>query len=72
MNPLLIERLKREIENFEMPIEETHVGRVVRVGDGIAEIEGLTGAQMSEVVVFDDVEGKTLEEATRSNDPVIG
>lgn len=72
MDDLLIERIKKEIEHFSPTVEKAHIGRVVKVGDGIAEIEGLATAQMAEMIVFDDSEGKTLEEATKSTDRVVG
>lgn len=72
MNNTVIERIKKEIENIELKADVERVGRVLAVGDGIAEIEGLTDSQMGEMVIFDDNEGKTLSEATKSATAVVG
>lgn len=72
MENIIVERIKKEIENFSADVEVQRVGRVIKVGDGIAEIEGLTEAQMSEMVIFDDSEDKTLKEAVAKNDVVVG
>ena len=36
-----IEQFKKEIENFTPAARATNMGLVMRVGDGVAEIEGL-------------------------------
>jgi F-type H+/Na+-transporting ATPase subunit alpha len=48
------------------------VGRVVKVGDGVAEIEGLEGAQMTEMVLFETSAGKSLKEAMASDAALFG
>lgn len=72
MSTTIIERIKKEIETLEPSAREEKIGRVIAVGDGIAEIEGLHEAQMSEMVYFDDGEGKTLEEALEKGDVTYG
>lgn len=72
MHNTLVEKIRKEIENFTPEIEVEHVGRVIKVGDGIAEIEGLSNGRMSEMVIFDDSGGKTLEEATKTKEPIVG
>lgn len=72
MENIIVERIKREIENFTADVEVSRVGRVIKVGDGIAEIEGLSDAQMSEMVIFDDGDEKSLEEAVEKDDVVVG
>lgn len=73
MSTEIIERIKKEIENLDTSSEELQeVGIVTVVGDGIAEIQGLQKAQMMEMVVFDDVEGKTLEETLQSATALFG
>src|SRR3989344_670399 len=68
----VIDRLKKEIEKFSPTVETEEVGRVISAGDGIAEIEGLSGAAMSEMVLFDEREGKKLSEALESGDALFG
>lgn len=58
-----IEQFKKEIENFEPSKRSTNTGVVTRVGDGVAEVEGLPGAVMSEMVRFNTAGKKSLEKA---------
>ncbi|MAZ67720.1 F0F1 ATP synthase subunit alpha [bacterium] len=72
MDTLIIEKIQKEIEKFEPTTDLEKVGRVVRVGDGVAEIEGLENAVMSEMVLFDDSGDKSLEEAMSSKEALYG
>lgn len=67
-----IEQFKKEIEGFSPSERPQGTGTVVRVGDGVAEIEGLAGARMSEMVRFDTSFGKNLEQAIDSAREVFG
>ncbi len=71
--PNFIEQFKKEIEGF-VPSERPQGGGIVtRVGDGVAEIEGLENAVMSEMVRFETSHGKKLEEAVnQSGDDIYG
>ena len=44
--------IRRQIEGVELPVQETSVGSIVQVGDGIAQIYGLSGAMESELLEF--------------------
>lgn len=72
MDNVIIEKIKKEIENFPDKVKLEQVGRVVRAGDGVAEVEGLTDAVMSEMVVFDESEGMELKDAIESAELVYG
>lgn len=73
MSTAIIERIKKEIENLDVSTEaSSEIGIVTVVGDGIAEIQGLEKAQMMEMVIFDDAEGKTLEETLVQSDALFG
>lgn len=72
MDSLIIEKIKKEIEKFEYTGDVEKVGRVTRVGDGVAEIEGLEHAVMSEMVLFDDSGDLSLEDAMKKNDALYG
>ncbi|QSH39552.1 F0F1 ATP synthase subunit alpha [Candidatus Kaiserbacteria bacterium] len=72
MDTLIIEKIQKEIEKFEHTTDVEKVGRVVRVGDGVAEIEGLENAVMSEMVLFDDSSDLSLEDAMNKSDALYG
>ena len=63
-----IEQFKKEIEGFTPSARPANTGTVVRVGDGVAEIEGLDTAVMSEMVRFDTAHGKELKDAVAAED----
>ena len=64
------EVIKRRLENFEAELVSADVGKVVTVGDGIAQIYGLQGAMAGELLEFPgDVYGMALnleEDAVRA------
>jgi len=72
MSTAIIDRIKKEIENLDTTAQPEEVGVVTTVGDGIAEIDGLLKAQMMEMIVFDDGDGKSLEETLSSDDALYG
>ena len=67
-----IEQFKKEIAGFVPSKRSEKTGTVLRVGDGVAEIEGLEGAVMSEMVRFDQASGSTLKHAIGQNQEVFG
>ncbi len=46
--------IKERIENFEINVDIDEVGKVVSVGDGIANVYGLNNVMAGEMVTFDD------------------
>ncbi|RKZ02753.1 F0F1 ATP synthase subunit alpha, partial [Candidatus Fermentibacteria bacterium] len=72
MSTVIIERIKKEIEGLKLDQVSEEIGVVRAVGDGIAEIGGLDNAQMMEMVVFDDSEGKSLEEGIENDSVLYG
>lgn len=72
MSTEIIDRIKKEIENLDIAPQPQEVGVVLTVGDGIAEIDGLIEAQMLEMVIFDEGDGKSLEETISSEDALYG
>lgn len=74
MDHVIIEQLKKEIERFSGETLPESVGRVVRSGDGVAEIEGMRGARMMEMISFDRAatSGKPLPDALLDTAPVYG
>src|SRR5258707_619415 len=67
-----IEQFKKEIEGFTPSKAPANTGTVLRVGDGVAEIEGLKGAVMSEMIKFDVAHGKPLKDALDETREVYG
>ena len=67
-----IEQFKKEIEHFSPSPRAKNTGVVVRVGDGVAEIEGLPNAVMSEMLRFDVAHGKELRDALDAPTEVFG
>lgn len=63
MNNTVIERLKKELQGFSHEPVLERTGVVVAVGDGVAEVEGLSNAVMAEMVSFDLATGKEVREA---------
>lgn len=73
MSTAIIERIKKEIENLDVTQEtSSEVGIVSTVGDGVAEIQGLSHAQMMEMVVFNQMQGASLEQVLKKSDALYG
>jgi F-type H+-transporting ATPase subunit alpha len=51
--------LKKQIEEFEAPLEAVDVGSVMEVGDGIARADGLAGVMSMELVEFPPKPGRS-------------
>ncbi|MBI4252621.1 F0F1 ATP synthase subunit alpha [Candidatus Uhrbacteria bacterium] len=56
----ILESLKTQIQSFKGEIEESDVGRIIEVGDGIARILGLSGAKQSEMLEIETPHGGTV------------
>ena len=52
--------LKKQIEEFEAPLEAIDVGSVIEVGDGIARADGLAGVMSMELVEFPPKPGRSM------------
>ncbi|MCK4540192.1 F0F1 ATP synthase subunit alpha [Candidatus Parcubacteria bacterium] len=59
----IVEQLKRQIAGFKHEIKEQTVGKVIKIGDGIAQISGLSDVMMSEMLEFSS--GKKSDPASR-------
>lgn len=68
----IVEKIKKEIENFSGAPKVEEIGTVVSVGDGVAEIEGLTKALMSEMVLFDEAGKRSLKDSLETKDALFG
>ncbi|PIR85557.1 F0F1 ATP synthase subunit alpha [Candidatus Kaiserbacteria bacterium CG10_big_fil_rev_8_21_14_0_10_45_20] len=68
----VIERLKQEIQNLSVQKDTQEVGVVRTVGDGIVEIEGLSGAAMAEMLYFDESSISSVEETISREGKLYG
>src|SRR3989344_1598718 len=72
MQNAIIERLKKEIESLGSDKKSENIGIVRAVGDGIVEIEGLEGASMAEMVVFDEASQLSVKDAVEREGSLYG
>jgi len=68
----IVEKLKKQIVEFTPKARSEKIGVVVSAADGIAEIDGLDDVMMSEMVMFDTSEGKTLEDTLKDGNALLG
>ena len=52
--------IKREIEQYSSQLEVLDVGKVIEVGDGIAQVYGLSNAMAGELLEFQTSEGAVM------------
>ncbi|MEM1423355.1 MAG: F0F1 ATP synthase subunit alpha, partial [Planctomycetota bacterium] len=52
--------IKQEIEQYSSQLEVLDVGKVIEVGDGIAQIYGLSNAMAGELLEFQTSEGVVM------------
>ncbi|OGG72705.1 F0F1 ATP synthase subunit alpha [Candidatus Kaiserbacteria bacterium RIFCSPLOWO2_01_FULL_53_17] len=72
MDTSAIEKIVKEIELFAPKGESSHVGRVTAVGDGVCAIDGLSKAVMSEILEFEEHEGKSLKDSMQHEGKLYG
>jgi len=73
MHNLVVEKIRKEIEGFAPATSVEEIGAVMSVGDGVATIDGLSKAVMSEMLQFDEAEGKALKDSfDTTKDPLYG
>src|SRR5665213_2203522 len=68
----IIKRIEQEIASMTPTTREEESGVVRMTGDGIAEIDGLEGAVMTEMVLFDPTFDRTLEAALKDAEQIYG
>ncbi len=64
--------IKQEIEQYSSELEVSEVGRVVSVGDGIAQIYGLSNAMAGELVEFQTDHGTVMGQVMNIELDTIG
>ena len=68
----IIKKIEQEIAGMTPSVREEETGVVRTTGDGIAEIDGLEGAIMTEMVLFDPTFDRTLEAALKDAEQIYG
>jgi F-type H+-transporting ATPase subunit alpha len=48
----ITEQIRRQIENFQAPVEAVDIGTIEEIGDGIARVSGLANVMAGELVEF--------------------
>ena len=48
----IVEVIKKQLEEFGTKVAVVNVGTIIEVGDGIARIQGLSGAKYNELLEF--------------------
>jgi F-type H+-transporting ATPase subunit alpha len=67
----ILDSLKEKISSFEPSVSSSSIGKVVKVGDGVAKIVGLTGVKAFEVLDMSGVPGLAVNLETESVGAVI-
>jgi len=68
----IVEQLKEQIADFKAGVKHETVGRVMEIGDGIARIEGLSEAMMSEMLEFSTDQGPVYGLALNLEEDRVG
>ena len=72
MDTSTIQKIIKEIENLSPVHQHEHVGKVISVGDGVVALSGLSGAVMSEILVFEEGKGKKLADTLGERSELYG
>ncbi len=68
----IVEQIKRQIADFNVTVEESSVGRVLKISDGIALVSGLAEAMMSEILLFKSAHGEVPGVALNLEENLVG
>jgi len=68
----IVEQLKEQIADFKASAKRETVGRVIEIGDGIARIEGISEAMMSEMLEFKTAKGAIYGVALNLEEERVG
>jgi len=70
-NPL-VEKLYKELENFNVSSDIEQIGTVRETADGVVNIEGLSGVQMTEMVLFNSGDSNSVEDSLEGGAKTFG
>jgi len=68
----IVEQIKRQIAGFKAELEESSVGHVLKISDGIALVSGLADAMMSEILLFKSAKGEVSGLALNLEENLVG
>ncbi len=68
----IVEKLKKEIQNFEAEKDFRAIGQITEAGDGIARVTGLSGAVSQELLMIETSHGHISALAFNLEDTSIG
>ena len=68
----IIEQIKDRISDFKPSTKESTVGHVLKVGDGIAVVSGLSNVRMSEMLEFSTDKGSVAGVALNLEEDTVG
>ncbi|MAF80222.1 F0F1 ATP synthase subunit alpha [bacterium] len=63
----ILEKIKKQIEEFSGEVQSEEIGKVVEVGDGVAKIVGLKDIMMSEMIGFINEKNEEVAEGVVLN-----
>ena len=68
----IVEQLKEQIAGFKTRVKHETVGRVMEIGDGIARVQGISEAMMSEMLEFKTAKGSIYGVALNLEEDRVG
>lgn len=68
----IIQTLKKQLEGYQPEVEVANVGKVIKVGDGIATVSGLSNVMASEMIEFVTSEGNIFGMALNLEENQVG
>jgi len=64
--------IREELQQYAAELEVTEIGRVIQVGDGIAQVYGLSKAMAGELLEFDTDEGAVMGQVFNLETDTVG
>ncbi len=68
----IIETLKKQLSDYKSEVEVSNIGKVLKIGDGIASVSGLSQVMSSEMLEFVTAEGSVFGVALNLEENQVG
>src|SRR3989338_4966525 len=68
----IIETLKKQLSEYKPEVDSSNVGKVLKIGDGIASISGLSQVMASEMLEFSTAKGSVSGLALNLEENQVG